>query len=141
MSTRPRRRRALSRDFFARPTLDVARDLIGTRLVHEVDGVRAAGIIVETEAYIGEDDPACHAAAGLTRRTAPLYGPPGLAYVYLNYGMHFLLNAVTEAEGHPGGGADPRPRARGRPRRDAPAARSRRLAARRPRACAAVRAT
>ncbi len=101
VSTRPRRRRALSRDFFARPTLDVARDLIGTRLVHEVDGVRAAGIIVETEAYIGEDDPACHAAAGLTRRTAPLYGPPGLAYVYLNYGMHFLLNAVTEAEGHP----------------------------------------
>ena len=101
MSTRPRRRRALSRDFFARPTLDVARDLIGTRLVHEVDGVLATGIIVETEAYIGEDDPACHAAAGLTRRTAPLYGPPGLAYVYLNYGMHFLLNAVTEAEGHP----------------------------------------
>ena len=97
----PRRRRALSRDFFVRPTLDVARDLIGTRLVHEIDGVRAAGVIVETEAYIGEDDPACHAAAGLTRRTAPLYGPPGLAYVYLNYGMHFLLNAVTEAEGHP----------------------------------------
>ena len=101
MSTRPRRRRALSREFFARPTLDVARDLIGTRLVHEIDGVRASGIIVETEAYIGEDDPACHAAAGLTRRTAPLYGPAGIAYVYLNYGMHFLLNAVTEAEGHP----------------------------------------
>ncbi len=101
MSARPRRRRALSRAFFDRPTLDVAGELIGTRLVHEVDGVRTSGIIVETEAYIGEDDPACHAAAGLTRRTAPLYGPPGLAYVYLNYGIHFLLNAVTEAEGHP----------------------------------------
>jgi DNA-3-methyladenine glycosylase len=101
VSARPRRRRALPRSFFARPTLEVARDLIGARLVHEVDGVRTAGIIVETEAYIGEDDPACHAAAGLTRRTAPLYGPPGLAYVYLNYGIHFLLNAVTEAEGHP----------------------------------------
>ena len=63
--------------------------------------MRRSGVIVEIEAYIGEDDPACHAAAGLTRRTAPLYGPPGLAYVYLNYGIHYLLNAVTEAEGRP----------------------------------------
>ena len=101
VSTRPRRRRALPRDFYDRPTLDVARDLIGTRLVHEIDGVRAGGVIVEVEAYIGEDDPACHAAAGRTRRTAPLYGQPGFAYVYLNYGMHYLVNAVTEAEGHP----------------------------------------
>ena len=101
MNARGRRRRALPRDFFARPTLEVARDLIGARLVHEIGGVRTSGVIVETEAYIGEDDPACHAAAGLTRRTAPLYGPPGLAYVYLNYGIHFLLNSVTEAEGHP----------------------------------------
>jgi DNA-3-methyladenine glycosylase len=92
---------ALPRAFFDRPTLDVARDLIGVRVVHEVRGVRSSGVIVETEAYIGEDDPACHAAAGLTRRTAPLYGPPGLAYVYLNYGIHFLLNAVTEGEGRP----------------------------------------
>ena len=92
---------ALSRDFFDRPTLDVARDLIGTRLIHEIRGVRTSGIIVETEAYIGEDDPACHAAAGYTARTSRLYGPPGLAYVYLNYGIHYLLNAVTEAEGHP----------------------------------------
>ena len=59
------------------------------------------GIIVEVEAYIGEDDPACHAAPGPTRRNAPLYGPPGLAYVYLNYGVHWLVNAVTEAEGQP----------------------------------------
>ncbi len=60
-----------------------------------------SGAIVEAEAYIGEDDPACHAAVGPTTRNAPLYGPPGRAYVYLNYGLHDMLNAVTEGEGHP----------------------------------------
>ena len=80
----------------------MAEDLIGKVLVHHTrGGRRVAGAIVEVEAYIGESDPACHAAPGPTRRNAPLYGPPGLAYVYLNYGVHYLLNAVTEREGAP----------------------------------------
>jgi DNA-3-methyladenine glycosylase len=91
----------LPREFYARPTLAVAQDLLGKVLVHRTpDGV-TAGMIVETEAYIGEDDPACHAAPGPTKRNAPLYGPPGFAYVYLNYGIHYLVNAVTEADGSP----------------------------------------
>src|SRR5687767_15220996 len=96
-----RSRRPLPRRFYDRDTLTVAADLIGKVLVHRTAAGVTAGTIVETEAYIGEDDPACHAAPGPTPRNAPLYGPPGLAYVYLNYGNHYLVNAVTEAEGHP----------------------------------------
>jgi DNA-3-methyladenine glycosylase len=91
----------LPRAFYDRPTLDVAADLIGKVLVHERRGVRTSGAIVEVEAYIGESDPACHAAPGPTPRNAPLYGPPGYAYVYLNYGIHCLANVVTEAKGSP----------------------------------------
>ena len=95
------RRSRLRRGFYARPTLEVASDLIGKVLVHDVPAGRTAGRIVEVEAYIGEDDPACHAAPGPTRRNEPLYGPPGIAYVYLNYGVHFLTNIVTESDGFP----------------------------------------
>lgn len=86
--------RVLPGRFYERSVLEVARDLVGCQLL--VDGV--GGVIVETEAYRG-DEPACHAYVGLTERTAPLFGPPGHAYVYLSYGIHSLLNVVAQPEG------------------------------------------
>ncbi|MCB0252430.1 MAG: DNA-3-methyladenine glycosylase [Anaerolineae bacterium] len=91
----------LPQAFYARPTLTVARDLLGRRLVRCLDGQRLSGRIAEVEAYIGEDDRASHAAPGRTKRNRPMYGAPGLAYVYFIYGMYFCLNVVTETEGFP----------------------------------------
>ena len=86
----------LEREFFSHATLQVAREMLGKRLVRLDAGLRLAGYIVETEAYVGEDDLGCHAKAGRTPRTLPMYGPPGCLYVYFTYGMHWMLNFVTE---------------------------------------------
>ena len=88
----------LKRSFYARPAIEVSRDLLGKVLVHGP----AAGIIVETEAYLGGDDLAAHSARGLTDRTRVIFGPPGHAYVYFIYGMYECLNLVAEAVGEPG---------------------------------------
>lgn len=90
----------LARRFYDRDTTLVARELLGKLLVHVVAGEQRIGRIVETEAYLGPHDLAAHSARGLTPRTAPMFGPPGHAYVYLIYGMHHCLNVVTEEEGH-----------------------------------------
>jgi DNA-3-methyladenine glycosylase len=92
----------LAESFFARDTVQVARDLVGKRLVRLDRNQRISGIILETEAYRGEEDLACHCRAGRTPRTEIMYGPAGRAYIYLIYGMHWLLNFVTESEGSPG---------------------------------------
>lgn len=91
----------LQPSFFSRDTLRVARDLLGRRLVRVINGQRVSGLIVEAEAYIGEDDLACHAARGRTARTEVMYGPAGRSYVYFIYGMYHCLNVVTEQAGFP----------------------------------------
>ena len=89
------------RSFFHRATLQVARELLGQRLVRIENEYRMAGIIIETEAYIGSEDLACHARSGRTKRTEVMWGPPGHAYVYFTYGIHWMLNFVTEDDGFP----------------------------------------
>jgi len=93
----------LSRAFYRRPTLVVARELLGKSLVHlDAEGTRRAGRIVETEAYVGPHDAASHARIGQKGRAAVMYGPAGIAYVYLVYGLHHCFNAVTDVDGYPG---------------------------------------
>jgi len=91
----------LPKSFYDRPTLTVARELIGARLVRMLNGRKLVGLITETEAYISQKDLACHAWHGLTPRTAPMFGQAGHAYVYFTYGNHWMLNTVTEKEGFP----------------------------------------
>ena len=101
----PRARRSrfgapLPTSFFDRPTETVARDLLGAVLACRASGILTVGRVVEVEAYLGPDDPACHAAVGITARNRHLHGPPGTAYVYRIYGMHWCVNAVTREVGH-----------------------------------------
>jgi DNA-3-methyladenine glycosylase len=91
----------LGRGFFDRDTLEVARELLGRRLVRMLEGKRLSGRIVEAEAYVGEEDEASHASPGPTKRNASMYGPPGHAYVYLIYGMYTCFNVVTGQKGFP----------------------------------------
>jgi DNA-3-methyladenine glycosylase len=87
--------------FYKRYVVDVARDLLGKRLVRMLDGQRISGIIIETEAYDGIQDLACHARVGKTNRNAVMFGPAGRAYVYFTYGMHWCLNVVTGEQDYP----------------------------------------
>ncbi|MBW2712441.1 MAG: DNA-3-methyladenine glycosylase [Deltaproteobacteria bacterium] len=91
----------LGQSFFRRDTVCVARALLGTQLVREVKGQQLRGMVVETEAYVGNEDSACHASKGKTPRNAVMFGPPGISYVYFVYGMHFMFNVVTEKKGNP----------------------------------------
>jgi DNA-3-methyladenine glycosylase len=96
------RTRVLSREFYARGTVRVAKNLLGKHLVRVKGKTRMVGMIVEVEAYKGSDDPASHAFRGPTPRNAPMFGEPGHAYVYFTYGNHHCLNVTTQARGTPG---------------------------------------
>jgi len=89
----------LPRAFYDRDPVEVAQDILGMHLVHILGGIERVGRIVEVEAYLGPHDLAAHSSRGLTPRTRVMFGPPGHAYVYLVYGMHFCMNVVTEGEG------------------------------------------
>lgn len=91
----------LTRAFYQKPTLDVAKSLLGKKIIRQLGNTRYVAKIVETEAYIGENDSACHASKGLTPRTKVMFGPAGHAYVYFVYGMHYMFNIVTEQEDYP----------------------------------------
>ncbi len=92
----------LQKEFYERDTRLVARQLLGNVLVHDTPDGILSGVIIEVEAYFGDGDPASHAARGITKRNSIMFGPAGVAYVYLNYGIHYLLNVVTQSEGIPG---------------------------------------
>jgi DNA-3-methyladenine glycosylase len=91
----------MPRSFYDRDAIDVARDLLGKTLVRELNGERLSAMIVETEAYVGPHDLACHASKGMTDRNKVMFGPPGHAYVYFIYGMYYCLNLVTGHDGYP----------------------------------------
>lgn len=91
----------LDRKFYKRNTLKVACELLGKKLVRRVNSLELSGMIAETEAYCGQADSACHAHCGKTKRNAVMFGKPGHAYVYFTYGMHYMLNLVTEEEENP----------------------------------------
>ena len=101
MTSKKAEQTSLQRGFYERPTLTVAKELRGKNLVRYLDGTKLIGRIVEVEAYIGEDDPACHARFGLTQRNSVMYGAGGFSYIYFVYGMYDMFNIVTEREGFP----------------------------------------
>jgi DNA-3-methyladenine glycosylase len=93
--------KVLDDNFYNRDTITVARELLGTKLLREFKGSILSGIIAETEAYVGKNDSACHASKGRTPRNSVMFGPAGVAYIYFVYGMHYMLNIVTEQEDNP----------------------------------------